>query len=67
MEEGKYKKQCEKIEEIVKWLFENGYTVNESKRFFEAAQAMIEDAAPVKEIRINTENYLSLSKSRTAE
>lgn len=56
-----------KIEEIVKWLSKNGYTVNESKRFFEAAQAMIEDAAPVKEIRINSENYLPLSKSCTAE
>lgn len=57
-EPDQYEKECEKIEEIVEWLFQNGYTVSESKRFFEAAQTMIESAAPVKKIRVAVENYL---------
>ena len=62
MKEVQCEKEYEKIEEIVEWLFQNGYTVSESKRFFEAAQTMIESAAPVKKIRVAVENYLPSSK-----
>lgn len=62
MKEVQYEKEHEKIEEIVEWLFQNEYTVSESKRFFEAAQAMIEHAAPVKKVRMVVENYLPSSK-----
>ena len=63
MPDDRYERYIEKIEEIVKWLSENEYTVSESKEFFEAAQSFIESTAPVKEARINRENYSPLSRS----
>ena len=63
MPDDRYERYIEKIEEIVKWLSENEYTVSESKEFFGAAQSFIENTAPVKEARINRENYSPLSRS----
>ena len=64
--EEKAGRHYRKIEEIIAWLSENGYTVEESRRFFEEAQKIAENTTKIQKTDINEEIYMPLKRKVNA-
>lgn len=60
--EEKAGRHYRKIEEIIAWLSENEYTVEESRRFFEEAQKIAENTTRIQKTDINEEIYAPLKR-----
>ena len=64
--EEKARKHYKKIEEIIAWLSENEYTIEESRRFFEEAKKIAENTTKIQKTDINEEIYMPLKRKVNA-